>query len=290
MTQSAAADIAVILPTYNGAPHLAQQLEALRHQDIQRDWELVVVDAGSSDGTIDIVEAAKASYPVPIRTIQLHGAPGINAGLNEAIASVHCELLAIAEQDDVVEQSWLRAITTCLRRAHLVGSRLDTARLNTPAARGTKLALTDNPRWNAPTVVATGMGVRRELWTHLRGFDESFRYGGNDIEFCIRAAQAGFPSVVCQEAVVHYRLRTTPRSAYRQAKAYGVAWAQLHKVFGHEVVPRRGTISVLRDWARVCRWLVRGVGDERYRMRACYRLGENVGYVRGSVRHRVLYL
>ena len=44
----------MIVPAYNAAATLAEQLEALATQQFDGDWELVIVDNGSTDGTADL--------------------------------------------------------------------------------------------------------------------------------------------------------------------------------------------------------------------------------------------
>ena len=47
--------ITVIMPVFNTKPYLEQAVESVLHQTYQ-DWELVLVDDGSSDGSEDMCE------------------------------------------------------------------------------------------------------------------------------------------------------------------------------------------------------------------------------------------
>ena len=47
--------VSVIVPTFNGRDTIARCLDALMHQDWDGAMEIIVVDDGSSDGTIDVV-------------------------------------------------------------------------------------------------------------------------------------------------------------------------------------------------------------------------------------------
>jgi glycosyltransferase involved in cell wall biosynthesis len=46
--------VSVVVPAYNAAATIAEQLEALATQWFDGDWELVIVDNGSTDGTADL--------------------------------------------------------------------------------------------------------------------------------------------------------------------------------------------------------------------------------------------
>src|SRR3954468_16794442 len=51
-----AAEVSVAIPVYNGARYLDEVLAAVRAQRVDREVELLVVDSGSSDGSLEIAE------------------------------------------------------------------------------------------------------------------------------------------------------------------------------------------------------------------------------------------
>ena len=55
--------ISVIIPCLNAAGTLVEQLEALFGQDYSGEWELLVADNGSSDGTAELVESYRSKLP-----------------------------------------------------------------------------------------------------------------------------------------------------------------------------------------------------------------------------------
>ena len=59
--------ISVVLPVRNGMPWIRDQLDALSHQDVEGTWEVVVVDNGSTDDTVQFVE----SWMVGHESVQL---------------------------------------------------------------------------------------------------------------------------------------------------------------------------------------------------------------------------
>ena len=54
--------ISVVIPAYNAAATLAEQLEALAGQEYEGDWELVIVDNGSTDGTADLARRYRPRF------------------------------------------------------------------------------------------------------------------------------------------------------------------------------------------------------------------------------------
>lgn len=66
--------LSVILPCYNGAKTIAVQLEALAHQSYTGSWELVVVNNGSTDRSMEIV-ASYRDYIPDLRIVEAYGLP-----------------------------------------------------------------------------------------------------------------------------------------------------------------------------------------------------------------------
>ena len=90
--------VSVCLPTYNGAAFIEETLRSIVNQSYQ-DFELVVVDDGSTDATLDIVQ----SFSDP--RIQLHRNPerlGIPANWNRCLELAGGEFVCVFHQDDVM--------------------------------------------------------------------------------------------------------------------------------------------------------------------------------------------
>ena len=90
--------VSVCLPTYNGADYVEEALRSILNQSY-RDFELLVVDDGSTDTTLDIVQ----SFSDP--RIQLHRNPerlGIPANWNRCLELAAGELVCLFHQDDVM--------------------------------------------------------------------------------------------------------------------------------------------------------------------------------------------
>lgn len=90
--------ISVIMPCYNAAPFVAEAIESVMRQSYGM-VELIVVDDGSSDGSVDIVERLRANYPDRIRMLtQLHAGPYPARNLGEKAA--RGGYLAFLDADD----------------------------------------------------------------------------------------------------------------------------------------------------------------------------------------------
>lgn len=94
--------ISVIIPLYNKAASIASTLECVRSQSFA-DWEAVVVDDGSTDGSGDIVNTINDSR---IRLIHQQNA-GVSAARNRGIQEAKGEFIAFLDADDEWDKDYL---------------------------------------------------------------------------------------------------------------------------------------------------------------------------------------
>lgn len=94
--------ISVIIPLYNKAASIASTLECVRSQSFA-DWEAVVVDDGSTDGSGDIVNTINDSR---IRLIHQQNA-GVSAARNRGIQEAKGEFIAFLDADDEWDNDYL---------------------------------------------------------------------------------------------------------------------------------------------------------------------------------------
>lgn len=93
--------IDILLATYNGARFLPEQLRSLEEQTF-RDWQLVVRDDGSTDGSVAVVEEWAARTGRPIRIIK-DGRTGLGAmgNFGALLEASDAPYFALCDQDDV---------------------------------------------------------------------------------------------------------------------------------------------------------------------------------------------
>ncbi|MDF1799956.1 MAG: glycosyltransferase [Planctomycetota bacterium] len=62
----------MLMPTWQGEEFLVRVLKALGAQDLKLPWDMLVVDSGSKDATLEILEEARAKFPVPLEVRSIH--------------------------------------------------------------------------------------------------------------------------------------------------------------------------------------------------------------------------
>jgi glycosyltransferase involved in cell wall biosynthesis len=283
--------LTVVIPMRNAATTIGAQLEALAGQDYDGDWEVVVADNGSTDGSGQIALGFGDRLP-DLRVVDASGRRGVCRARNVGAREARGDVIALCDADDVVAPGWLTAMAAAAREWDLVAGRIDDERLNDPVTKAWRgVPSTDSPVDEfLPYAVGCNCAVRASVVHAVGGWDEDYVDGGNDQEFCWRAQLAGYRLGVAPEAVVYRRFRTELMSLARQMYGRGRAQARLHRDYRHRGLPPRPWHLGLRRWL----WLVRHVG---HLVSSSGRRGLWIRYaaicagrVSGSIRCRVLFL
>jgi len=109
--------ISICLPTLNAREYLEERIESIFSQSVT-DWELIVCDSFSNDGTWEYLQQFKDDPRV-----RLHQVPkeGLYAGWNECLRRANGEFIYIATADDTMYPDCLERLTRPLRLHKEVG-------------------------------------------------------------------------------------------------------------------------------------------------------------------------
>jgi glycosyltransferase involved in cell wall biosynthesis len=215
--------VSVVVPCFNGGRFLDDLTACLRAQTFQ-DFELIVVDDGSTDDT----PARLATLDAAIQVVrQANAGPGAarNAGYRRARA----DLIFVMDCDDTIEPTFLEEAVGALRASgpdvgfaftheRKVGHRVQINR--------TYFKLFDQLFINR---VPCCMVVRRAAWEAVGGFDASMRDGYEDWEFTIALGRAGYRGLVVPRVLFNYRTRDDGLMMSRSTYMHGVLWRRIRE-------------------------------------------------------------
>ena len=283
--------LTVVVPCLNEERTIGGQLSALAAQEWGRPWEVIVVDNGSEDASVAVVEAYLERLPA-LRVVdaseQRSQAHALNVGVREARA----EAVAFCDADDEVAPGWVAAMGEALLGHQLVGCAADGAKLNEPWARTVRVLDPDRPSklWFPPYLPfagSGGLGVHRRIHELANGFDEAMPVLF-DVDFCVRAQLLGAEFVHLPHALIHYRFRHRWREIFAQARKYAIYGAHLQKRLKPADARFPGVAKwALTGWRPVLRSLARA-GRRDARAQLAWQLGWLLGRFEGSARYRVL--
>jgi len=288
---AAAPLVSVVLPVRNAGDTIDEQLTALSRQTYTGDWELVISDNGSTDGTMG--RAAAWEGGLPIRFVDASQRRGVAHARNVGISAAHGDYILICDADDVVSSTWMEHMVDALHEHDIVTGRGDRTRLNPPELyewMGDVDQTDAETNYGYRRYAAGGnLGVRREVAIALAGFDETL-LRGEDMDWSWRAQYAGYDVHFERDAVVHYRHSPNPyrvaRTWFRSGTTEPLLYRR-HRDHGLQPAPRE---EVLDTW----RWLWNNAGnawtDESMRHRWLANAALRAGRVVGSIRHRTVFL
>jgi GT2 family glycosyltransferase len=284
--------ISVILCVRDAASTMQRQLDALAAQVCDVEWELVVVDNGSTDGTPLMAASMRDRVP-NLRIVDASDKVGLAHSRNVGCRAAQGELLLFCDGDDEVESGWITAMAQAAEAADILGGALDRTRLNDPRWLTPDRRRTDALQaWPGFLAFPSGAncGMRAAVFGELGGFEESYLCGTEDTQFFWRAQLAGFTVRFVPAAVVHYRERGRLRDVARQFYGYGVQHPHLFRDFRDQGMPPSRWKQTLRVWAHLFIYAPRYWSSTPGR-RAWVRLASRcAARVVGSLRWRVLYL
>lgn len=195
------------------------------------DFETIVVDNGSSDGSADLAE-----HEFRARVIRNPENRGFCAANNQGIAAGRGEFIALLNNDAEADPGWLAALQRACSRAPDIGmvaskvlvwenpARIDKAgHLIYPDGqnRGRGSGAIDRGQFDREEEVLWPDGCaalyRREMLDQIGGFDEDFFAYGDDAELGLRARIAGWRCLYTPQAVVrHHRGATLGKDSVRR--------------------------------------------------------------------------
>ena len=281
--------ISVIVPVRNGGALIEQQLAALAAQRYDGEWEVLVVDNGSTDGTPERAQRWASKLP-RLRVIDASERAGSSFARNRGAQEASGDFLAFCDADDVVVPEWLASLAAAATSFDAVTGPQDASVVNPPAVQAWRTPRAEGlPRAGfLPYAPSCNLGAWATVWERTGGFNEEYPQA-HDVEWSWRAQLASFTLGYAPEAVVHYRYRTSARSVARQAYASGLDAARLFRDYRAHGMGRAGARKVLRTWVWTVFRLPYALSATK-RGIWLRRAGEAAGRIAGSVRFHVLFL
>lgn len=220
--------VSVIMPTFNGRQWIAGQLDALANQAFD-EWELIVADNGSTDGTPAVVERWRHRFPA-CRLLDTSDVRGQSHARNQAARHASGQLILFTDQDDIVTPGWLNRLADGLVDAPIVTGPVVNFVDGRPPSRENVQAAQAPVRVGPFTPPAgCNMGIRRAVFLDLGGFDETMTRSWEDTDLGIRAGLGGFSTVWVDDAIVLHRRPSSMRTMWRKEFAYGRGWTTLER-------------------------------------------------------------
>lgn len=220
--------VSVVVCSYNGGKTLRGCLESLMRLDYP-DYEVIVVDDGSTDQTSEIV----SDFPMVEYHYQENQGLSVARNVGGELASG--EIVAYTDDDCISDEHWLRYLVQAMQDQQV-------------EAIGGPNITPDSDGWIAKCVAASpgnpshvmlndthaehipgcNMAFRRDTLLGIGGFDPQFRVAGDDVDICWRMLDAGLSIGYAPGAMVWHHRRASIQAYAKQQQGYGRSEALVH--------------------------------------------------------------
>jgi len=247
--------VSVIVPCYQAERTLKACLESLLAQRTKLSYEVLLVENGSRDGSLEIARSLMDEGG-PLRVIE-EPTVGAYAARNRGIREARGEVLLFTDADCRAAPEWVESLARALADPDVIlaGGEIE----DDPTQRGLLARyarschiLSQSHTLRHPLggfLQTANMGVRRTDALAAGCFDEKL-YSGGDADFCwrVRRLKPKASMRLVPEARVEHFNRETLRDLWRQYFRYGQADVMLARKHGRRLVHCAGklTLDLLR--------------------------------------------
>jgi polysaccharide pyruvyl transferase CsaB len=230
--------VSIIIATHNSAEFVRPCLRSIARETSYPNYEVIVVDNASTDGTLQELQECAAADP-RIRVQALSTNTGFAAANNAGALAAEGEYLILLNIDTMVTSGWIGRLLGHLRRDPLIGvicpvtnfagneALIDVAYLSAGEMQTFALEVA---RLNAGRALDMEVvplfcaALRKTLWEELGGLDERFEIGMfEDDDFSLRVKKRGLRAVAAEDCFVHHfgqgSFAKLPRSTYDEVFA-----------------------------------------------------------------------
>ncbi|HEV2437898.1 MAG TPA: glycosyltransferase family 2 protein [Verrucomicrobiae bacterium] len=219
--------VTIILRSYNEGWALRETLPALQAQEY-KNRELIVIDSGSTDGSVELIRLARPKHFIQIAPHQYNPARVMNQGMQLA----HSEFGLFLNADATPQGNhWLRPLAGALldpKTAAVFGRQIPRPDCQAVFVHDYERCFGPNresARWEHFFSMASS-GIRKDIWAK-RGFDERMQYSEDD-DYTRWCRAQDWRVVYVPESVVVHSHNYTPAQAYRrsfgEARALAAVW------------------------------------------------------------------
>ncbi len=218
--------ISVVVCTYNGSATLADCLRSLTRL-VYPDYEVIVVDDGSTDTTPEIA----SRFPVRYHRQPTNG--GLSLARNVGLAMATGEIVAYIDDDAEADPHWLYFIAASLKRTAVAVGGPNFAHpkdgfvaqcVDQSPGNPVHVLLNDELAEHIP---GCNMAYKKPALESIGGFDPTHHVAGDDVDVCWKLLTREQRIVYSPSAMVYHRRRPTVRAFLRQQKNYGFAEGHL---------------------------------------------------------------
>ncbi len=241
--------VSVVVAAYNAEATLGGCLNSLQHVDYP-DFEIIVVDDGSTDRTAEIARTAQVK-------VLRRAHQGLAAARNAGIEAAQGEIVAFIDADAAADRDWLYHLVETMRRRAAAGAggpnfppparSLLAAAIAAAPGQPREVRATDD---SLLQMCGCNMAIDKASLVSIGGFDPVFTAAGDDVDISWRLLKSGATLAYAAGALVVHDRRGSVRAYLAQQSGYGAGEALLARKY-----PERRSAEIYGYGGWQARWL-----------------------------------
>lgn len=231
--------VSIVMLNRDGLNHLNIFFSSFRENTIYKNYEIIAVDNGSTDGSAEFLELQ--SRDLPLRIIKNSENRTYSEANNQAVKWANGEFILLLNNDVEPTFGWLNEMVRCALRYDRVGA--VGARLVYPDCSGSILNKEKsfkiqhsgiafkkekdfvrpynmgngssafdsgcNIEKSRAAVTGAALLIRKSVYEEVGGLDESYNYGYEDVDLGLKLLKSGYQNIYCPTALLfHYEFGT----------------------------------------------------------------------------------
>jgi cellulose synthase/poly-beta-1,6-N-acetylglucosamine synthase-like glycosyltransferase len=202
--------ISAIVPVFNAEKTINSCLTSLLNQDFNGKYEIILVDDGSADNTLQIIKGFLKKYKKKIRLMrQAHKGPA--TARNLGIKYARGDIILFTDSDCIVEKNWITQMIAPLKKEEISGVQgAYKTKQKEIIAKFCQLEIEERYEKMKKSQYIDFIGTysaayRKKIFQKIGGFNEEYKIAsGEDMDFSFKAAKAGYKLVFNPDAVVYH--------------------------------------------------------------------------------------
>ncbi len=223
----------LICTVYNEGESINELFESILQQSVRPD-EMIVVDGGSTDGTIDKINEIADEHEW-INLIVEEGC-NIAEGRNIAVKNASNDYIVSTDGGCILDEKWYEEMCKKFDEAEFVAGMWKPKSENLfEKVQGRIIANTAEPEEfkkgnRGPS--SRSVGFSKQVWKDVNRYPEDL-YTGEDSKFNSKILAKGYEMAVAENAWVEWRMRSTWKDIWKQFYTYGEGDARGGNLFTH---------------------------------------------------------
>ena len=202
--------VSIVIPTYNNACSLRKAVESLCVQTYPKNnYEIIVVDDGSTDNTAQCIEELKNNYPLNLQYFSQDN-KGPSAARNLGIKHARGDIVAFIDSDCIAADNWIEEIIRFYDNDKVagVGGKIEAVPTALTASRYCAyIRMHEKPKIDKTGVAYLITGNASFIKSALKragGFDERYNFpGGEELDLCYRLKRCKYSFRFNSKAIVY---------------------------------------------------------------------------------------